>query len=222
MRKRTKLFIGFLVFLFALIGIFILLKSSNLENLENLNYLKKIIDYGEELSPLKFILIYVLATILFIPSYILSFNSAILFGFYHGIIYSIIGIFISSILVFSFARIFAKPFIENALKEKYNKLYELDNFTEKNGFLSVLFLRILPIPFILVNIITGFTKVKFKDYILATMLWMIPEVILIVYLRGIFSEFKMLKLIIFVFIFYDNNVFFGKRKNKILQTFLSV
>jgi uncharacterized membrane protein YdjX (TVP38/TMEM64 family) len=199
MRKRTKLFIGFLIFLFALIGIFILLKSSSLENLESLNYLKKVIDYGEELSPLKFILIYILATALFIPSSIMSFNSAILFGFYQGIIYSVIGIFISSILVFSFSRILAKPFIEDTLKEKYNKLYELDKFTEKNGFLAVLFLRVLPIPFNLVNIIIGFTKVKFKDYILATMLWMIPEVILIVYLRGIFSEFKMLKLIIFIF-----------------------
>ena len=46
---------------------------------------------------------------------------------------------------------------------------------EKKGFLTTLFLRFIPLfPFNGLNFALGLTRVKFKDYFLATLIGIIP------------------------------------------------
>lgn len=200
MEKKNKLTILFVLFLFLII--LLISRNFSLGDITNPNYLKSLITTDMELNPIKFILLYFLATIFFVPSYFMSLNSGILFGICEGFLYSVIGIALASTIGFGISRLFSKSFLDDLIKRKYPQLYDLDLLIEKKGFLTVFFLRILPIPFNLVNLFMGVTKVKFKDYIFATLLTMIPEAFLVIFFGNIFFDFKLIKFLFFIFLLF--------------------
>ena len=201
-----------LIFILILIAILITSLVFRYYGFTPTKFIKEHLFLPEELHPITFIFIYVISIVLFVPLYYLTFNSVLLYGTLNGALYSVIGIFLSSLLSFYIARIFAKPFLEGIIKERFKPLYHLDLEIAKNSFLTVLILRISPVPFNLVNIFSGITRVKTSMFIIGTMLWMIPETLLFALLGGwLIFEFKLFKLIIvfialLVFYFFKNKL----------------
>ena len=87
----------------------------------SLNQLRDYLNSFGIWAPVIFILLYTLGTI-FIPSTPFMAIAGILFGFKYGLLYTIIGGFLSSIIVFTISRILGKDRVDIFLEHKYLKL----------------------------------------------------------------------------------------------------
>ncbi len=151
----------------------------------NLIPIEEIKDYVEskEGAPLVFLLLYFGLSIFF-PTTPLMAIGGILFGFWKGLTYTIIAGLVSAIFTFLLARILGKAFVDDVLKhERGTKLLEkYDEKMAKHGILTTIVLRIMPImPFNILNLIMGISRVSLKDYILGTVIGLIPSNVLAVY-----------------------------------------
>jgi uncharacterized membrane protein YdjX (TVP38/TMEM64 family) len=175
MRKYKKHLIKFTILIAIIVAVISIAKMFNLTHLLNPETLREmVLSYGIY-APLIFILIYILVTIFFLPGTPASIAGGLIFGATLGTLYVVTGATIGAIIAFTVARLLGEQFIEDILKGKYKKLYEYDKKIEKSGFMTVLILRLVPIfPFNALNFALGLTRVKFKDYALATLLGIIP------------------------------------------------
>lgn len=137
-------------------------------------------------TPLVFILLYTLGTI-FIPSTPFMAIAGILFGFKYGLVYTIIGGFLSSIIVFTFSRFLGKEKVDILLEHKYLRLLgDYNKKLERGAIWDLIIFRVTPImPFNILNILMGISKISTRDFIIGTVLGLIPSNIITVYL-GIF------------------------------------
>jgi len=108
--------------------------------------------------------------------------SAVLFGPFIGWIYTYIGENLSATVAFFAARYFGRNFVkenENAFIQKYDKKLKT------NGFETVLILRLIPLfPFDFVNYASGLSSIKYRHYIFATLLGVIPGLTAYIFLGG--------------------------------------
>jgi uncharacterized membrane protein YdjX (TVP38/TMEM64 family) len=171
-------------FIAAVVGLLIVWqvygKSLDLEQLRQ--YIR---DFGIW-SPLIFITIFTIATI-FIPSTPFMAIAGILFGFKYGLAYTIIGCFISSEIVFYISRKLGKEKIEKVLENKYLKpLKKYNKRLGSGGVWDLIILRFLPIlPFNVLNILMGVSKMTNKNYTVGTFIGLIPSNLLGVYLGSL-------------------------------------
>jgi len=140
-------------------------------------------------APLVFVLFYTVSTI-FIPSTPFMAIAGLLFGFKYGLIYTVIGGFLSSIIVFAVARKLGKERVESILENKY--LRQLDEYNKRlkvGAIRDLIILRITPImPFNILNILMGVSRIKTDDYILGTLFGLIPSNILTVYFGTLITK----------------------------------
>ena len=102
--------------------------------------------------------------------------SAILFG-YFGILLSIFSFILGSILTFSIANLF-----KDYLKKIMIRSNKIPNFQEKSMFLFTIFRLIPGIPFVIKNIFAIFFNLSYRQFIFATILAEVPQVILYTYI----------------------------------------
>lgn len=135
------------------------------------------------LAPIIFFVIFIFLSI-FVPATPLMAVGGILFGFKYGLLYVFIGSLISSEIVFFVSRKFGKEKTEILLNHKYLKIINKYNHRlESGGFWDLVILRIFPImPFNILNILMGISKINKKKYLAATFIGIIPSCLLGVYL----------------------------------------
>lgn len=140
-------------------------------------------------APLVFIIFYTIGTI-FIPSTPFMALAGILFGFWYGLLYTIIGGFLSSLIVFQFSRKLGKEQVDKFLRSKYLKyLARYNKRLEKGGVGDLIILRILPImPFNVLNIIMGVSRMEVGNYITGTLIGLLPSNFLAVYFGDILAK----------------------------------
>lgn len=126
-----------------------------------------------------FILIYVIANIVLIPSYPFVFASGIVFGLIGGVIISLISEILSATINFFIGRKFGRKFFIQ--KTKYKKIEFAKKYINKHGFNLILILRYLGFYFDIVSYTAGITKIKYTKYILATFIGFIPYILIYVY-----------------------------------------
>ena len=127
---------------------------------------------------------YLLAVLLFFISCIVFVNSPIpfaaaikilggfFFGFYNGAMYNIIATIIACLVGFSISRYAFKDVFE---KVYYQRLKGIESEIELNGFYYFLTLRlIMVVPYFLINIIAGISRISAKKFLFSTMLGVIP------------------------------------------------
>ena len=138
-----------ILFLFLLIGIILAIFNRESFNSENI---KNYLDIFGNLAPLVFILIYIIATVFFLPGLILTILAGVLFGPFFGTIYSIIGATIGATLAFLSARTIAREKVEKMIEGK--KLDYLKKSVEDEGWKFIAYTRLVPLfPF---NLLTDF------------------------------------------------------------------
>lgn len=170
----------FIVFIILVIGSLLIYEifGEGFDSEQIRQYLK---DFGIW-APLIFIILYTVGTI-FIPSTPFMTIAGILFGFKYGFIYAIIGGFLSSIIVFIISRKLGKERVESILEHKYLK--PLGKYNERlgsGGAWDLILLRMAPImPFNVLNILMGVSRIKTGDYIIGTVLGLTPSIIITVY-----------------------------------------
>jgi len=153
-------------------------------------------------APIIFIIIYILATLFFLPGTPLTISSGLIFGSFLGTVYTVIGATIGATLSFIISRYLGKSFVEKILKNKYKKLYSYDKKIEENGLLVVLFLRLVPLfPFNGLNFALGLTKLKKRDFIIGTAFGIIPGSFVLAFFGNSLAELNIMKIVIAVLLF---------------------
>lgn len=123
-------------------------------------------------APVIFILAYTARPFILFPASVLSITSGLLFGAVAGTIYTVIGATFGAVLSFLLAKTLGKGFAGNKRTDKMDKVQKK---IEQNGFLSVLFLRLVPLfNFDLISYLSGLTRIKLYSFFLATFVGIIP------------------------------------------------
>ncbi|MFT7506968.1 MAG: pyruvate/2-oxoglutarate dehydrogenase complex dihydrolipoamide dehydrogenase (E3) component [Acidimicrobiales bacterium] len=120
-------------------------------------------------GPLVYMGLYAIRPIILFPATLLTALSGALFGFWWGIAYTILGENASANFAYWIGRFFGKDLrLEDSL---------IGNWVEalrKNGFGTVLLMRLFYVPFDLTNYGSGIVKVKWSKYALATVIGIMP------------------------------------------------
>lgn len=147
------------------------------------NALQWVDDLGA-IAPIAFILIYIVATVAFLPGSVLTLGAGVLFGIIQGSIYVFFGATVGAALAFLVGRYLARGWIYKKIAGN-QKFKAIDQAVGKEGLKIVLLTRLSPIfPFNLLNYGLGVTGVSLKDYILGS-IGMIPGTIMYVYIGSL-------------------------------------
>jgi len=136
-------------------------------------------------APLVFVLIYTAGICLFVPGTLLTALGAALFGAYGGFVYVWIGAMAGATVAFWIGRTLGRDFAASLIGEKLKKY---DEGIEKNGFATVLYLRLVYFPFTLMNFGMGLTRVKFWDYFSGTGLGILVGTFIFTFFIGTMKE----------------------------------
>lgn len=132
------------------------------------------------IAPLLFMLVYALATVLFLPGSVLTLTGGALFGPVLGTFYNLTGATIGATLAFLIARYLASDWVA---AKAGGRVKQLINGVEGEGWRFVAFVRLVPLfPFNLLNYALGLTRLRLLPYIVATYLFMLPGAVAYTYL----------------------------------------
>jgi uncharacterized membrane protein YdjX (TVP38/TMEM64 family) len=133
---------------------------------------------------LAFILLYIIATVAFLPGSILTLGAGVVFGVVMGSLYVFIGATIGAAAAFLVGRYLARGWVAKKIAGN-NKFRAIDEAVSREGLKIVLLTRLSPIfPFNLLNYAYGVTGVSLKDYVLGS-IGMIPGTIMYVYIGSL-------------------------------------
>ena len=131
-------------------------------------------------GPIVFISGYALATIAFIPGSVLTVAAGAIFGLGKGVVYVLTGASIGAAGAFLVARYLARKAIERRIEGR-PRFQAIDRAVAREGLKIVFLLRLSPVfPFNLLNYGLGLTRVRFRDYLIASV-GMLPGSFLYVY-----------------------------------------
>nr|WP_228055174.1 TVP38/TMEM64 family protein [Gloeocapsopsis crepidinum] len=142
------------------------------------------IDSLGTVGAIAFILLYIVATIAFLPGSILTLGAGVVFGVFLGSFYVFIGATLGATAAFLVGRYLARGWV--AKKIAGNKKFRaIDQAVGREGLKIVLLTRLSPIfPFNLLNYAYGVTGVSLKDYFIGSV-GMIPGTIMYVYIGSL-------------------------------------
>lgn len=177
MKKETINKIKFTIFIVFIVCILVLV-ISNWKTIKHLE-IQKLLKYLESIGPIAMIVylgMYVIKPFfIVIPANMLALGGGIVFGPVKGFLLSMIGFWISGTIAFYISRFLGKDFVESIIGKK---LMKLDNNMEKNGFKILFLLRLPPVlPYDPLSYACGLTKIKYIDFIIASLIGVVPETI---------------------------------------------
>lgn len=126
---------------------------------------------------------YIVGTVLLVPGTLLTVGSGFLYGTIIGTLIVSPASVLGAAVAFLLGRSFAREWIAKKVS-KYPKFELIDRAIAKNGFKIVLLMRLNPVfvPFAVLNYALGLSRVRLRDYILASWVGMLPATTLYVYL----------------------------------------
>jgi len=132
-------------------------------------------------APPVFVLLYIIATVLFVPAWILTVGGGALFGVLLGSLYVSIGSTIGATCAFVLGRSLARDVLAKRLNQN-PKLKALDDALAREGWKIVGLVRLSPVfPYNLMNYAFGLTRVSLRHYFFASWIGMLPGTVMYVY-----------------------------------------
>jgi uncharacterized membrane protein YdjX (TVP38/TMEM64 family) len=194
MKKNYKGLVLKLIIGIALVfGIWYLVKCQciNLKALTPAAIRDYIQSFGK-FAAIAYVIAYSLNTISIIPPIApLSLTAGLAFGSMWGAIYLMTAAMIGTSCTFIISRFFGRGLAEKMLRGKFK---DLDERLEKNGFMTVLFFRVIPlVPYEVLNYASGLSKIRFRDYFFATLMGLIPGVVISAFFGGSLGEIRTLQ-----------------------------
>lgn len=128
-------------------------------------------------APIAYMVLFALLPIAFFPVPVLAVAGGIVFGLLKGTVFTLIGAWLNSAIMFVMAKFFAREMVLNFLKKRlpekwWNKFIEAD---DKSSFFVIFVMRLIPaIPYNVINYAAGLSGISFRNYILATMIGIFP------------------------------------------------
>lgn len=133
--------------------------------------------------------LYILATLLFIPGWLLTLAAGALYGLALGTVIVSASSTIGAALAFLVARYFARGHVRHLLG-KSPKLLAVDEAIGQQGWKIVALLRLSPaVPFNLQNYLYGVTAIRFWPCVLVSWIFMLPGTFMYVYMGSLGHAF---------------------------------
>jgi uncharacterized membrane protein YdjX (TVP38/TMEM64 family) len=132
-------------------------------------------------GPVIFALVYAAGVCLFVPGTLLTTLGGALFGPYRGFLYVWIGAMLGASAAFWIGRTLGRDLAASLVGDRLKKY---DEAIERNGFATVLYLRLVYFPFTPMNFGMGLTRVRFRDYFFGTALGIIVGVFVFTFFVG--------------------------------------
>jgi uncharacterized membrane protein YdjX (TVP38/TMEM64 family) len=135
-----------------------------------------------------FILLYLLATVLFLPGFILTLAAGVLFGVIWGSVAVSVGSITGATVAFLIGRYLARDWVAKKI-EGNEKFEAVDQAVASEGWKIVGLVRLSPVfPFNLLNYALGITKVSLKEYFFASWIGMLPATVMYVYVGSLAGD----------------------------------
>lgn len=126
-------------------------------------------------APTIYVALYVVATVLVLPSTALNLTGGVVFGPWLGTIWTSVGAIIAAIAAFAFTRTVGREAVAKRLAGRWQAM---DAEVCRGGVFYMFAIRLVPImPYGLVNFAAGLTSISFKDYVVGTTLGTVPSVL---------------------------------------------
>lgn len=126
-------------------------------------------------APIIYIALYIVATVLVLPSTALNLTGGAIFGPWLGTVWTSIGAIVAAIVSFMFTRTVGREAIAQRLAGRWQAM---DAEVRRGGLFYMFAIRLVPImPYGLVNFAAGLTSISFKDYVVGTTLGTVPSVL---------------------------------------------
>ena len=136
-------------------------------------------------GPLAFIVFYAAGVSILLPGTLLTGLGAALFGPYLGTVVNLIGAIIGASAAFLVGRTLGREYAASLIGDRLKKY---DDAIERNGFATVLYLRLVYFPFTPMNFGMGLTKVRFWDYFFGTVLGILVGTFILTFFIGTIVE----------------------------------
>ncbi|HEY9648894.1 MAG TPA: glycosyltransferase [Chroococcidiopsis sp.] len=138
-------------------------------HLSQFEQIKTLVQDTGPFGELVFIIAYVIATILVLPSTAFNLAAGALFGSTNGLFLASLGSLLSAIVAFALTRFLGKRYVRRRLSSA--KWANLDRQLELGGLGYIFALRLFPlIPYGIVSFAAGLCRVRKRDYIIGTLL----------------------------------------------------
>jgi uncharacterized membrane protein YdjX (TVP38/TMEM64 family) len=173
----------------------------------------KILSFGVW-APVMYIVFYSLRVLVLFPAGVLTIVGGLTFGPLFGTVYTVIGATLCAVIEFFIARFSGRQAFAKFLK---GKLAAIDKSIETNSFKTVLLIRLIPnVAYDIQNYSLGLTGVKVKDYILATMLGIIPGTVAFAFLGHSLTDlrnvWKIMTALFIIVVIYFVQYYFRKKR----------
>jgi uncharacterized membrane protein YdjX (TVP38/TMEM64 family) len=133
-------------------------------------------------APLVYVLLYGVVTVLLLPGTPFTVGAGLLFGPVLGSVTALVGATLGATLSFLVGRVIGRSAVEQLAGRR---VQAIDDFLSSRGFIAILMVRLIPLfPFNVVNLVSGITALKLRDYVLGTAIGIIPGTVLLAALGG--------------------------------------
>ena len=183
--NRKKATLKALILVAFIIGAILLVRFTPVKLFLTADALGRFLDMAGFWAPLAFILVYAAGVCFFVPGTLLTGLGAAIFGAYRGFVWVWIGAMLGSSLAFFIGRTLGREFAASLIGDKLKKY---DDAIERNGFATVLYLRLVYFPFTPMNFGMGLTRVHFRDYFFGTGLGIIVGTFIFTFFIGTLKE----------------------------------
>lgn len=185
MAPAKKPFIKLIILVIFIIGAILLVRFTPIKSYLTPEAMGAFLDKMGFWAPAVFIFFYAAGACLFVPGTILTGLGAAIFGPYWGFLWVWFGAMLGSAAAFFIGRTLGREFAASLIGDKLKKY---DDGIERNGFATVLYLRLVYFPFTPMNFGMGLTKVRFWDYIAGTGLGIIVGTFIFTFFIGTLKD----------------------------------
>jgi len=168
-----------------IVAALLLVRYSPLKSYLTAGALQEFLDRAGWWAPVVFILVYAGGVCLFVPGTLLTGLGAAIFGSYWGFVYVWVGAVLGASLAFFIGRTLGRDFASSLIG---GRLRKYDEAIQRNGFATVLYLRLVYFPFTPMNFGMGLTSVRFGDYLCGTGLGILVGTFIFTFFIGTLKE----------------------------------
>ena len=190
----------FVIWVSVVVSAIILFMTSGLSLNELVMMIREYIAGYGIWGSLIYIIGYSFRSLVFFPGSLLAVISALLFGSLNGFLFTLIGENISANISFIVGRYFGSG-IMRFLGTKSEFIPSIERKFRENGFLTVLTMRLMFLPFDMVGYLSGVCHIRQREFALGTFLGTIPGLATFILLGSSITDPRNLILALIFFVF---------------------
>ena len=174
LRRAWPKLLGLAIWLAVVIAYWQYTRSSGITPLESVQRLVAFMA-SSGAGILVYILVYMLRPVLFFPATLLTLAGGYLYGPFLGVAVVVVASNLSSMVAYTIGRFFGAGILDQSADSGVLQSYA--HRMRRNSFETVLIMRFIFLPYDLVSYFSGFLRIRWQGFLLATALGSIPGTI---------------------------------------------